>query len=238
MPEDCRDKNTSNVVTTFGTTDETRYRASGSEADKWRRTHNGQLQIWSGLSWCLVHARNVTSRLSTSRLRAHATRQPTVWNNASRRARKIQTKTETEADDSAEGYALERLRAIKPAIQASGDRAAIDSYNAAVREIKQRRKNSNRVLAADCWERRVESEFDSARDFEDAARNAGRKMRGEVVEAAPPKPERRAVDNGSTFDAGTGFLRGRKLFDPDPSDTNDYVNAHNAAGAKMREKQS
>jgi len=49
-------------------------------------------------------------------------------------------------DQTPETRALKHLRAIKPVIQATGDRKAIDAYNDAVRALKQQTRT---VLAAD-----------------------------------------------------------------------------------------
>src|SRR5205823_13797250 len=57
--------------------------------------------------------------------------------------------SEEEVDErSPEASALRHLRAIKPAILASGDRKAIDSYNTAINKLK-RRMRDNQVVALD-----------------------------------------------------------------------------------------
>jgi hypothetical protein len=97
-----------------------------------------------------------------------------------------------------ESPALQHLRAIKPAIQASGNVKAINACNDEVRAIK---REQRRVLAVDTrtpaervadaaqWTR-LQAEV-NPESFAESARNAGARMRGEsVTEEARPTRER------------------------------------------------
>jgi len=156
------------------------------------------------------------------------------------RLERLELKQEPDEDDDEEetatddGRALQLLRSIRPTIEAhartTGDRKAIDEYNSAIKTLKSRMKNSRAIVSDSARQLRVEVDPDRA--WEDAIRRAGARMRGEIIETTAEKPATRV---SSTFDAGATFLQPRKLFDPDPSDTNDFVDSHNAAGRALRE---
>ena len=110
---------------------------------------------------------------------------------------------ETDGEDP-EGV-LENLRAVKPIIQASGDRAAIDSYNAAIKIVKRRIADRSRVLTADQQPAGFPGAAQSSDGWVDAHRRLGARMRGERVKAEPT--ERRARDCASTL---SGFVAHRQ----------------------------
>lgn len=129
---------------------------------------------------------------------------------------------EMEATD--ESPLLLFLRKIKPTIQASGNVQAIDAYNTAVRAIK---REQRRVLAVDTrtpaervadaaqWTR-LQAEV-NGESFAESARNAGARMRGELV-AEEKRP-----------------TRARTQDSPMLSDE-DWSSAHRDAGRKLRNK--
>ena len=84
---------------------------------------------------------------------------------------------------------LMKLRQLRPAIEASGDRKAIDAYNTAVKAA--RRQTTNLISALDALPQRSRTtNADSAAEFEQAARRAGAWMRGEpepVAEETRPR---------------------------------------------------
>lgn len=107
--------------------------------------------------------------------------------------------------------ALDALRSLRSVIESSGNRQAVDAYNNAIRVLKAR-DGRNAMATVDAYMRGMRDS--SERDFGEQARKYHRreiKIHGEPEEAQPPG---RATD----------------------SVVEDWAEAMNATGRKMREK--
>ena len=86
------------------------------------------------------------------------------------------------------------------------------------------------------WQRRLEADGNPDRSWEETLKFYRRQnpKDGRTLAEAAQTAKIRVRPALSVADSD-GFLRGRGLLDPAPRDVNDFVNAHNAAGRKMRE---
>jgi hypothetical protein len=126
-------------------------------------------------------------------------------------------------DATPESRALQHLQSIRPAIERSGDRHAIDAFNSAVGALKRSRSSQTRLVGdARSPQRAVtfDSDPDVAADYEAAIRAARERMlRGEK-------------STGET----TGHPTRGRTQDSERVSDDSWVDSHREAGRKMREK--
>jgi hypothetical protein len=135
----------------------------------------------------------------------------------------ITEEEDLETANTSDAFALAHLRKIRPVIQATGDRKAIDGYNAAIKELK-RRIRDNRELATD------------ARHVTDTFRRPAFEL-GSTLEDLAKHFHRRDTKQGlASYEAARARPGAGRATDSLPMSDESWADTHREAGRKMREK--